>query len=130
MTWAFTEESLLIPVRLSNPFLDTYYPSDGLVMAVLDTGFTGFMVVPHRVFEALRLHELKSVQTTGQLADGTSIQLHGAYGILRIPEIRLEDEGLIETNPNIREIILGMRGMRRLRITIDGCRKFLGIERC
>lgn len=130
MTWSFADETLLVPIKLSNPFLDTQYPPRGSVMAVLDTGFTGFVLVPNSVFRELRLDELKPILTNGQLADGTVIQLRGAYGTLRIPEVEFKDEGLIETSPNMREIILGIRGMKRLRTLMDGCRRLLMMERC
>lgn len=99
-------------------------------MAALDTGYTGFILIPVSIFRALKLHELKPIIAKGQLADGRSIELQAAYGALRIPELLFEDEGLIETNPNIREILLGMRAMKKLKTTIDGCRKFLMMERC
>mgnify|MGYP006271079693 CR=1 FL=1 len=130
MTWSFADETLLVPIELSNPFLKTHYPPDGSVMAVLDTGFTGFLLVPNRIFSERRLDELKPVVTTGQLADGTSIHLRGAYGSLRISEVDFVDEGLIETAPSIGEIILGVRGVKRLRTLLDGCRRLLVMERC
>lgn len=130
MTWSFADETLLVPIELSNPFLDAHYPPDGSVMAVLDTGFTGFLLVPNRIFSELRLDELKPIVTTGQLADGTSIQLRGAYGSLRISELDFMAEGLIETTPSMGEIILGIRGMKRLRTLVDGCRRLLVMERC
>lgn len=124
------DETLLVPIELSNPFLSERYPPHGSVMAVLDTGFTGFLLVPNGVFKQLRLDELKPIVTTGQLADGSSIQLRGAYGSLRIPELDFKDEGLIESAPAIREILLGIRGLKRLRTLVDGCRKLLAVERC
>jgi len=120
----------LVPVRLSNPLLETEYPANGQVMAAIDTGYTGFILVPHTVFRALKLDELKTMTTKGELADGRSIKLHAAYGIFRIPELPFEDEGLIETNPEITEILLGMRAIRRLQTTIDGCKRLLTMERC
>ena len=109
MTWSFADETLLVPIELSNPFLDTHFPPDGSVMAVLDTGFTGFLLVPNSVFRELRLDELKPIARAGKLADGTSIQLRGAWGTLRISELDFMDEGpMIETIPRIREIILGI----------------------
>jgi len=120
----------LVPVRLSNPLLETEYPTNGQVMAAIDTGYTGFVLVPHTVFRALKLDELKPMTIKGELADGRSIKLHAAYGILRIPELPFEDEGLIETNPEITEILLGMRAIRRLQTTIDGCKRLLTMERC
>ncbi len=79
-----------------------------MVMAVLDTGFTGFLLVPFDTFKALKLDELKLRRVKGELANGTSIPLQAAYGVLEILEIPFEDEGLIESNPHIRETLLGM----------------------
>ena len=130
LAWGFTDDSLLIPIRLSNPLLETEYPIDGRVMAALDTGYTGFVLIPPMIFRALKLDELKPITTKGQMADGRSIRLLAAYGILRIPELPFEDEGLIETNPEIKEILLGMKAMRRLKTTVDGCRKLVMAETC
>ena len=121
---------MLVPITLSNPLLGSDYPTDGSVMAALDTGYTGFILVPYAIFRALRLDQLKPIITRGELADGRSIELQAAYGALRIPELPFEEEGLIETNPEITEILLGMRAMKRLRSTIDGCKRFLMMERC
>ncbi len=127
---SFADDSLLVPVRLTNPFLDAYYPPTGEVMAVLDTGFTGFVLVPFEVFRALKLDEMKPTRVKGELADGTSIELQAAYGILEIPEIDLEDEGIIESNPKIKEILLGVRGVSRIRAIVNGCRRFVTMEKC
>jgi hypothetical protein len=84
---------------------------------------------PPKIFGALKLDELKPMKVKGELADGRSIELQAAYGLLKIPELQFEDEGLIETNPKITETLLGMRAIRRLETTIDGCRKLLTMER-
>ena len=120
----------MVPVRITNPFLDAHYPIDGEVMAVLDTGFTGFLLVPYEAFRALKLDELEPTGVKGQLANGTPIELQAAYGILEIPEIHFEDEGLIESNPHIRETLLGLRGMKKLRTVIDGCRRTITTDKC
>jgi len=129
LSWSF-DESLMVPVRIMNPFMNTRYPTHGAVMAVLDTGFTGFLLVPPKTFEALRFDELLPRRVKGQLANGTSIELQAAYGIIEIPEIRFEDEGLVESNPHIRETLLGLRGMRKLRTVIDGCRRTITTDKC
>jgi clan AA aspartic protease len=130
MSWSFSDESLLVPIRITNPFLDAQYPNSGAVMAVLDTGFTGFLLVPYEVFRALKFDELKPRRMKGELADGTSIDLQAAYGILEIPEIHFEDEGLIESNPHIRETLVGIRGVKKLRTVIDGCRRTITTNKC
>ncbi len=99
-------------------------------MAVLDTGFSGFILTPSHVFRVLKLHELKTTRVKGELANGSSIELLAAYGAFEIPEIRFEDEGLIETNPDIKEILLGVKGIRNLRTIVDGCKDIVIIEKC
>jgi len=120
----------MVPVRIINPFLNAHYPRDGVVMAVLDTGFTGFLLIPYQTFRALKFHELKPRVVKGELANGASIELQTAYGILEIPEIQLEDEGLVESNPQIREILVGVRGMKRIRAVMDGCRRTFTCDKC
>lgn len=120
----------MVPVQITNPFMDAHYPRDGLVMAVLDTGFTGFLLVPFQAFKALKFDELNPRLVKGELANGTSIELLAAYGILEIPEIRFEDEGLIESNPHVKEILVGVRGMKKLRTLIDGCRRTITTDKC
>jgi clan AA aspartic protease len=120
----------MVPLRITNPFFDARYPIDGAVMAVLDTGFTGFLLVPYETFRALRFDELNPRRVKGQLANGTLIELQAAYGILEIPEIHFEDEGLVESNPHVRETLLGVRGMEKLRTVIDGCRRTITTDKC
>jgi len=87
--------------------MNARYPPSCVVMAVIDTGFTGFLLVPPETLRALRFDQLKPRRVKGQLANGTSIELKAAYGVIEIPEIQLEDEGLVESNPHIRETLLG-----------------------
>jgi hypothetical protein len=56
--------------------------------------------------------------------------LQAAYGILEIPEIHFEDEGLVESNPKVRETLLGLRAMKKLRTVIDGCRRTITTDKC
>jgi clan AA aspartic protease len=120
----------MIPIRITNPFLDAHYPPEGIVMAVLDTGFTGFLLIPYKTFRALKLDELKPRLVKGELANGTSIELQAAYGILEIPDAQFEDEGLIESNPQIKELLLGVRGMKKLRTVIDGYTRTITTSEC
>jgi len=99
-------------------------------MAALDTGFTGFLLIPFQAFRTLKLDELKTRRVKGELANGSSIQLQAAYGVLEIPEIHFEEEGLIESNPHITEMLLGMRAMNKLRTVIDGCRRSITTDKC
>jgi clan AA aspartic protease len=113
LAWRIRDNTLLVPIRLSNPLLEAECPEDGFLMAVLDTGYTGFILVPPAIFSALKLGELRPTNVKGELANGRSIELQAAYGLLRIPELEFEEEGLVETNPEITATLLGMRATRR-----------------
>lgn len=130
MSWSFADESLMIPVRINNPFLEAHYPPDGTVLAVLDAGFTGFLLIPFKTFKALKLSQLKPRLLKGGLANGTSIELQAAFGILEIPELQFEDGGLIESSPGIRETLIGVSGMKKLRTVIDGCSRIITTQKC
>jgi clan AA aspartic protease len=130
LSWSFIDESLMVPVRITNPFLNAHYPIEGAVMAVLDTGFTGFLLVPYETFKALKFNELEPRRVKGQLANGASIELQAAYGILEIPDIQFEDEGLVESNPHVSETLVGMSGIRKLRTVINGCRRTITADKC
>jgi hypothetical protein len=63
LAWRITDDILLVPIRLSNPLLETEYPEDGFMMAVLDTGYTGFILVPPVIFRALKLNVIEIPST-------------------------------------------------------------------
>jgi hypothetical protein len=87
------------------------------------------MLVPYEVFRALKFDELKSRRMKGE-ADGTSLDLQAVYGILEIPEIHFDDESSIESNPHVRETLVGIRGVKKLRMVIDGHRRTITIDKC
>ncbi len=124
------EGNAFIPIRVVNPFFDLALPEKGELLAVLDTGYTGFLLLPEAMFRRLRFHELRVARVKGVLADGREVPLMGAYGSIAIPEINFLEDGLIETNPEVREVLLGMEGLRELRAEIDGCLQRLSVEKC
>lgn len=130
LSWPILNDTLFLEVRFSNPFLDVEYPGEGRVSAVLDTGFTGFALVPEEIFDALRLSELKPIRAKALLANGGTIPLRGAYGVLEIPEIGHNANGLIETSGSVNEVLIGISGIRRLKATLDGCRGEFSLQRC
>jgi clan AA aspartic protease len=107
-------------VVVENPFAGRAFPAGGTVVAVLDTGYEGFLAVPAATFHALALDELRGYQRTLVLANGASLSTQGAYGTLEIPtaSVRLE------------ETLVGTDALARLSIRLDYCAKRLHVERC
>ena len=99
-------------------------------MAVLDTGYSGFLFVPEILFRKLRLHDLTIKKVKAGLADGSSTELTGSFGSIRFPSLDLQLDGLIETTKGAAEILIGMEGVRRLLIELDCCRRELTVQDC
>ncbi len=123
-------DSLLVPVVLENPISRKRYPERGEMIAVVDTGYTGFTLVPEHVYRELGLSLLEPHRSTARTADGRIVELRGSYAVVKIPGTGLSWEGLVETAPSIEEILLGTRWLRDLYLTLDGCTGTAVLEGC
>ena len=121
-------ESILIPVVLESPLTGKRYPDKGEVMATLDTGYMGFALVPEDVFIKLGLDQLEPVRSLAKTADGREIELKGGYAVVRVNEVK--GEGLVETAPDVEEILLGIEWLDSLYMVVDGCSKVVTLEKC
>ena len=131
MSWQIGDLTAYVPIRLHNTMLDKTYPEgEESLLGVLDTGFSGFVLLPPRIFNQLRLDEMKPIVTQAILADGRKVALKGAYGSFSIPELDFFDEGLIETASGVLETIIGMEALSRLRLELDGCSRRLNGHKC
>ena len=131
MSWPIADHTAYIPIKVHNTVFGKTFPDgDELLLAVLDTGFSGFVLVPPSIFNGIRLNEMKLLRTRGILADGRSLRLRGAYGSISIPELDFFEDGLIETAPGILETIIGMEALRKLRLELDGCSDALKAYKC
>jgi clan AA aspartic protease len=129
--WKFVDFTPVIEISIENTLLGKVYPKKGRgVMAVLDTGYSGFLFIPKNLFEKLHLSDLKTTKTEAILADGSSIQLNGAFGSISYPDVGLKVDGLIETSKDAEEILVGMQGIRRLFLEFDCCREQLQVQEC
>ncbi len=106
------------------------YPERGSVVAVVDTGFSGFLFVPRRLFDGLGLGELRPRKSAAVLADGSRIEMRGAYGAVEYPELAVTTDGLVETSEGASEILVGIDGIRQLSLWMDCCSGTLEAERC
>jgi len=70
------------------------------------------------------------MKTEASLADGSSIQLMGAFGSVSYPDVCLKVDGLIETSQDAKEILVGMQGIKRLFLELDCCREQLQVQEC
>ena len=126
----FLDSSLGLPIKLRNPLLGVSHPRKGNTIAVVDTGYSGFLLVQRRIFEKLKLHQLTTSVADAHLADGRVIKLTRAPGSIRFDENSLTVDGLIDTHQDVSEILIGMAGIRRLILTVDPCRRILLTDVC
>ena len=128
--WGFIHSTPVIEARLANPLLGLRCPETGELMAVIDTGFSGFLFVPQRLFKELGFDQLKTRKSRALLADGSRLELRGAYGSIEFPRLAVTADGLVETAPGASEVLIGMEGLRQLRLNLDCCSQSLEAERC
>lgn len=120
----------VVPIKLSNPFLDVTYPADGTILAILDTGYEGFVMVPQATFNILRLNELRSRPVTLIVADGRKLLFKEVLGLLEFPAVDIRAEGAIQTYSGAKETLIGMSALRQLIAHVNGCSRNLSLEEC
>jgi clan AA aspartic protease len=131
MSWNFIDSTPVVEVAIENTLLGKTHPANGRgIMAVLDTGYSGFVFVPMKLFRQLRFNDLRVRKAEAILADGSSIELTRALGSLKFPAVNLKLDGTVETSDGATEILVGMEGIRRLVVELDCCGKQLNIEEC
>ncbi len=57
----------------------------------------------------------------GRTADGREIELMGNYAVVEVPDIGLRAEGLVETAPDVEEILLGTEWLGNVILVVEGC---------
>ena len=113
-----------------NSLLGTAYPERGDVLGILDTGYTGFILLPEATFDQLRLSELDIKKTPALSADGREVELLGAYGTVAFSEAGILVDGLVQTCEGASELLVGTDALRRIRVIMDFCREDVKIMPC
>ncbi len=130
MSWDFLDLTPVLGIRVANPLLEVMYPQKGELEATLDTGYEGFLLVPYVLFERLRLGELKPVRRVLLTADHRGIETVGAYGTVVCPAVNHSIDGLIETNAEMEEVLVGMKGIDGLLAAVNTCKKLTWVTKC
>ena len=129
--WRFINDTPVVGIRMRNSLIGLTYPSaDREVLAVVDTGYSGFLFVPEKVFSKLGLDKLSIKKMTASLADGSSTRLIGSYGSIEFPSLNLILDGLIQTHRKATETLIGMEGIRKLIVELNCCQKTTYAENC
>lgn len=117
----FLSENLpMLEVVIESPLKGRRYPDEGVVLALLDTGYEGFLLVPPDLFETL-FEGIEPERRTLLLADGRLTESIGTYGLVSLPDLGREVEGFVETAKGVDEIVAGLELASEFRIILDYC---------
>jgi clan AA aspartic protease len=100
------------------------------VLAVIDTGYEGFLAVPLDIFEQLHLNTLQHQTRSLVLGNGAIVASRGVYATLEMPYLPIKLSGFIETYDGLEEIILGVEALSRFKVTLDYCSKKINLRIC
>jgi clan AA aspartic protease len=128
--WEFLESSPVIPIMVTNTLAAPFHPPERSVVAVVDTGYSGFLLLPQAIFDALGFDDLRRDSSQARLANGSSVEMSSAYGTIRFGDLGAEADGRVQTCEAAEEVLIGMDGLRGLAITVDGCMKMCYARTC
>ena len=128
--WEFLESSPVIPIAVVNTLASPSRPAERSMLAVVDTGYSGFLLLPQQMFQELGFADLKNDSSRAQLANGTVVEFSSSYGTVRFPDLGTEVDGRVQTCEGAEEVLIGIDGLRGLAITVDGCTKMCYARTC
>jgi clan AA aspartic protease len=119
-----------IRIVVLNPLLKKKYPEEGQALAVVDTGYEGFMALPRDIFESLSFNELRLEKRKLILANGGVLRSEGTFGGFSTPELPFSVDGFIEAYEGLGEILLGVEAISGTRMLLDYCNRRMKVEAC
>lgn len=126
----FLEFTPQLSIALENPLLGLRYPKEGTVQATVDTGFSGFVMIPRDVFQDLGLDQLARETRTLVMANGIRVNSEGAYCNLDLQDAGTAASGLVETTDGMEEILIGDSALLDLNLELNFCLRRVAAERC
>jgi len=117
-------------IVLRNALLQKMYPLEGHVVAVVDTGYEGFIAVPPDVFESLSFGEGQRERRSLIAANGSVLAAEGAYGTFLAPNVPLKADGFIETYAGLEEVLIGVEALSQAKISLDYCTRRMKVQAC
>lgn len=100
------------------------------MVAVIDTGYEGFLAIPTDVYAYIHLDELQQQSRALVLANGDTVTSNGVFAILEIPHLRIKLSGFIETYQGLEEMMVGVQTLSHFKSTLDYCSKKMSLRPC
>lgn len=126
----FLDGTPALEIIIRNPIADKSFPSEGEVIAILDTGFEGFLLIPKSVFEELSFNQFDVTRRKLMLANGLFTQSAGTFGEVIIPSLNVQLDGFVETIEGVEEIVIGTELMKNLKLILDYCIGRVNVKNC
>ncbi len=122
--------SYYVPLIIANPFNGKTFPENGSnVLALIDSGFDGFILINKQTYYKLGLNQLKPREIT--IKGICCVVKALKYPIrLLLPDLNLSVDGeaiYYEKNP---EILVGTEFLSNLKIKINGCKESITLDNC
>jgi clan AA aspartic protease len=125
-------EAPYLPIKIYNETKKIMYPQKESVEALIDTGYDGYLIVPSKIFNDLKLNSSRIPQDEVLKAEtitGDNIELITALGHCELPDMKLIFSIEIDTTTYCSEILIGRRLLESLIIKLNGPNKELNIEK-
>jgi len=119
-----------LEILIENPFLRKKYPENGYVLATIDTGYKGFLLIPRDIYNELDFNILEGLERTLILPDKRAVESIGVYGKVLVPSLKISLEGFIESISGIDEVVVGSDLLRNFMISLDFCTGTIDLKEC
>jgi clan AA aspartic protease len=130
MSSYFLDGTPVMEIIIKNPIMGKIFPSEGTAIAILDTGFEGFLLLPEAIFKELSFDQFSTEQRQLVLADALPVRSTGTFGDVIVPSFKNRFSGFVETIKGVEEIVIGTELMRNLRLILDYCTRRTEITGC
>ena len=115
----FFYDGYYIPIAIVNPLTGKRYPDEGEVLALIDTGFNGFLIIAEDIFGELGCVAYEKAKILGICC---KVEAEKSPIRIIIPELNLIVDGECLTYDGAKEILLGIEAISKLKLILNGCK--------
>ena len=120
-----------LPIRVFDETKSFIYPKTGMIETLIDTGYDGFLIIPLRIFDELKLISSELVEDQSVRAEsitGEYLELQTSMGYVEIPALKLLISIEIDTAPFCSEMLIGRQLLEKIVVILNGPTHELVVE--